>query len=388
MKKSLFVMALSIIGMLSAYEISEDSLVLDSALASELARLPLTCYNQEYPYKDGYVVENATQFKHSKENHPIFYGCFDWHSSVHGHWLLATLRRRFPNNTDLTQQVDQIFDQQFTVEKVEREVEFFSHQKSYERTYGWVWLLKLQLELLELEEEYGKKWSLILEPLADLIVSKYKEFLPKLVYPVRVGTHTNSAFGLIFAYEYANYTNDTELMSIIEETAKRHYAQDKDCPLTWEPSGTDFLSPCLQEVDLMSRLVGDHAEFGVWIDTFKKDLVDINLNENLLEPGKVSDASDGHLVHLYGLNFSRAWNIYSLVIKISATSKAMERPDMRYAFKQIRDNLLRLADKHVMASMGQVLDSEYSGSHWLATFLSYALIRREEALHSLSNLDM
>jgi len=379
MKKSLLVgMTLGILANFAFGQSDNSSLVLDEASANDLASLPLTCYNQEYPYKDGYVVDAAEDLRPSKVNHPIFYGCFDWHSSVHGHWLLAALSRRFPN-TNLSSQVERVFDEQFTKEKVQEELKFLQKDNHYERTYGWSWLLKLQQELVEIKDAGGKDWSGILKPLSNHIVQSYKKFLPKLLYPIRVGEHSNSAFGLIFPLDYGKYVNDTELVELIEETGRRHYENDTDCPLRYEPSGSDFLSPCLQEVDIMSRVLANKTEFGIWMEKFKNSLTEPTFT---LEPGQVSDETDGKLVHLHGVNFSRAWNLYSLVIKLSEISASFSEPTLQQAFQEVRDNLIGLADKHIRYSKEKVVGSHYMGSHWLASFLSYALIRREEALNS------
>ena len=183
-------------------QLNGDNLELNYETAEDLASLPLACYNQEYPYKDGYIVKNQTDLKLNKENHPIFYGCFDWHSSVHGHWLLATLARRYPES-ELAANVTKVFDEQFTVEKSQTELAFFQKDKHYERTYGWAWFLKLQLELLELKKDGVGNWSEAMEPLADHLAQSYKTFMGKQVYPIRTGQHANTAFGMIFALDYA-----------------------------------------------------------------------------------------------------------------------------------------------------------------------------------------
>lgn len=322
--------------------------------ATELAHLPLECISQEYPNKLNQVLTDSTYLASPSELHPVFYGCFDWHSSVHGHWLLARLMRRYPD-TDLEDSITLIFDRQFTREKVAAELAYFepSLEKSFERTYGWAWLLKLHTELLDLElnEEHG--WTEKLQPLTDFIAESYKKFLPKLVYPIRVGEHTNTAFGLSLAWDYAMRVRDNDLALLIEETVNRFYLNDQNCPVSWEPGGFDFLSPCLQEAELMSKIL-PKDDFAAWM---KKFMPEIFRKDFDLEPGKVLDRTDGKLVHLDGLNFSRAWCLYSI----------------GNALPSQKEKLRKIADKHLAASMPFVAESHYMGSHWLATFLLYAL---------------
>jgi len=232
--------------------------------------------------------------------------------------------------------------------------------------------LKLHQELRRNPLDAEKGWSATLQPLADDIVAKYKGFLPSLVYPVRVGEHTNTAFGLIFAYDYAKDVGDSDLLALIEHNATAHFRSDSGCPLEWEPSGYDFLSPCLQEADLMGRVITDtegKEAFELWLRAFLPQLFDENF---VLEPGQVIDRTDGKLVHLDGVNFSRAWNLYSL---ITALPEGLAQEKVRF---------LALADEHVNASKDYVVDSDYSGSHWLASFLFYSLDRREDALEAMS----
>ena len=254
---------------------------------------------------------------------PIFSGCFDWHSSVHGHWLLASLLNRYPN-TDLAMRIIDVFDQQFTEEKVETEVNWFSRDEQYERTYGWSWFLKLHHELKKSPLDEHHHWSSTLQPLADHIIQSYLGFMPKLVYPIRAGQHTNTAFGLIFAFDYARTFQMEELAELITYNASGLYSSDKNCPLTWEPSGFDFLSPCLEEAALMGKILGNSGQFDLWLRDFLPSLFNVDFD---LAPGEVLDSSDGKLVHLSGLNFSRAWSLYSILMNLGLTSS----DDLRYA---------------------------------------------------------
>lgn len=336
---------------------AQDDLKLDYKTMEKFAALPLHCIETEYPYKLGQVLSGDEDLKSPKELHPIFYGCFDWHSSVHGHWLLAKAIRKFPN-TDLSQKAIALFDKQFTPEKVAKELAYFEPKlnKSFERTYGWAWVLKLEAELTLLKEDEAHGWSKNLQPLTDHIVDAYKKFLPKLVYPIRVGEHTNTAFGLSLALDYAREVGDTDFEQLIEQRSKDFYLKDAGCPLNWEPSGFDFISPCLQEAELMSKVLSKE-EFNNWLKNFLPQAYTAAFS---LKPGRVADRTDGKLVHLDGLNFSRAWCLYQLATAV---------PELKNRFQKI-------GDQHVRASMEQVAGSDYMGSHWLASFLIYALENR------------
>lgn len=327
--------------------------------AEALADVPLGCIDKEYPNKLGQVLNEDSDLKSPENLHPVFYGCFDWHSSVHGHWLLTKFLNDYPA-TDLSNNIANRWNSRFTTIKVIKEVNYFSikNNTKFERTYGWAWLLKLQTELNKSSHQQSKNWSAALLPLTNIIVDKYKTFLPKLAYPIRVGEHTNTAFGLAFALDYARATSEAELEALIIERAKDFYLNDCDCPIEWEPSGYDFLSPCLQEANLMAEVLAP-VEFNKWLKQFMPKLLKKKFQ---LEPGKVLDRTDGKLVHLDGLNFSRAWCLYRLA---------------KHLPKQ-KANLIQIADQHLNASMNQVIGSHYMGSHWLASFLVYALEMRGE----------
>ena len=287
----------------------DSDLILNYDTATKFAQLPLECYNQAYPHKFGLAYDSALDLKDPDVIHPIFYGCFDWHSSVHGHWLLSAVRNKF-NGSPLADEIEKLFDEQFQGDKVVKELKVFDLDKLFERTYGWAWLLKLQQELMA--DEYKQEWANSLEPLAARLVKEYVSFLPALSYPIRVGEHSNTAFGLIFALEYAQISNDKTLVDLIKFNSTNHFGRDTECPLNWEPSGQDFLSPCLQEADLIGRIM-EKDKFTDWLKKFLPQL----FNESFqLEPGQVIDETDGKLVHLHGVNFSRAWNLYSIMLRL------------------------------------------------------------------------
>ncbi|WP_303317898.1 DUF2891 domain-containing protein [Flavivirga abyssicola] len=321
--------------------------------AKTLAELPLHCMNTEYPNKLSQTLGGDEDLKTPSVLHPAFYGCFDWHSAVHGHWSLVSLLKSFPE-IDTTGAIKQKLLKNISKENIVMEVAYFlgKHNKSYERTYGWAWLLKLAEELHTWKEPEARELENNLRPLTDLIVGKYIEFLPKLNYPIRVGEHPNTAFGLSFAWDYANTVNNNELKEVIEQRAKDFYLKDAGCPITWEPGGYDFLSPCLEEAALMKRVLTT-AEFKVWLNLFLPQLRDKYFD---LEIGEVSDRKDGKLVHLDGVNFSRAWNLNKI---------AEGLPE--YA------HLKTIANNHINHSLPNIVGDSYEGGHWLGSFAIYAL---------------
>ncbi|HLT50145.1 MAG TPA: DUF2891 domain-containing protein [Aequorivita sp.] len=323
------------------------------AEANKLIELPLHCVGTEYPYKPGETLESEKDLVEPIAVHPIFYGCFDWHSAVHGYWSMVTLLKQFPE-MEKAEEARKLLKEKITSQNVATEVAFFEKpiNKSFERTYGWAWLLKLSEELHNWDDPMARELEENLKPLADIIVLRYKEFLPKLNYPIRVGEHTNTAFGLTFAYDYAEAIGDLELKQLIEKRARDFYMNDENCPITWEPSGYDFLSPCLEEVDIMRRVLSSE-EFINWMDTFLPKLADENYH---LKVGEVSDRTDGKLVHLDGLNFSRAWVFYGL---------AKQNPKYKH--------LENLANEHLAYSYPNLVGDSYEGGHWLGSFAIYAL---------------
>ncbi|WP_284651860.1 DUF2891 domain-containing protein [Flavobacterium terrisoli] len=317
--------------------------------ANHLASLPMKCLQQEYPNKLGQMLVDSTEIKSPKALHPTFYGCFDWHSSVHGHWSLVYLLKRFPNlsNREL---IIQKLKTNLSKENVQAEIDYLNkkHEKSFERTYGWNWLLKLQLELETYNELFAAELAQNLKPLSNIIIERYTEFLPKLLYPVRVGTHTNTAFGLTFAWDYAVHSKNLDFQKSIKDNAVRLFQKDENCPFNWEPSGTDFLSPCLEEMALMQRVL-TKEDFLVWLKKFAPQLFKRKFT---WEVARVSDRTDGHLVHLDGLNFSRAWNLYALI----------------HQYPKEFSHLKSLADYHLNFSLPSIVDGNYEGEHWLASF--------------------
>lgn len=335
---------------------SESVPVFSISEANKLIELPLNCVENQYPNKLNQTLAGDSDLLPPKALHPIFYGCFDWHSAVHGYWSIVTLLQRFPN-LEKAAFAKSILQKSITAENVAIELAYFEKDinKSFERTYGWAWLLKLAAALDQWEDPIAAKLKQTLQPLSQHIAAKYISFLPKLVYPIRVGEHTNTAFGLAFAWDYAVSAENTELQKLVSQRAKDFYLKDRSCPITWEPSGFDFLSPCLEEIDIMRRILPGE-EFLVWIDAYLPELKE---SDYKLAVGRVGDRSDGKLVHLDGLNFSRAWVLYGLSRQFS-----------KYT------HLESVANQHMIYSYPNLVGDSYEGGHWLASFAIYALSER------------
>ncbi len=321
--------------------------------ANRLSKLPLTCMNTEYPNKLGQTLGSSEDLKAPKVLHPAFYGCFDWHSSVHGHWSLVSLLKQYPD-IENSVQIREKLSNNISKENIADEVEYFKgkHNKIYERTYGWAWLLKLSEELYSWNDPLARELESNLQPLTDLIVERYIEFLPKLNYPIRVGEHPNTAFGLTFAWDYAHTVKNEKLKIAIEQRAKDFYLNDVSCPISWEPGGYDFLSPCLEEAAIMLRVL-PHENYKKWLSLFLPELID---KDYQLTPGIVSDRTDGKLVHLDGVNFSRAWCLNEIANKYEEYT-----------------HLKHIANEHIKYSLPSIVDDNYEGGHWLGSFAIYAL---------------
>ena len=334
----------------------------DRESASHFAEPALRCIKKEYPNKLSHVMNDETEVKSPRELHPAFYGCFDWHSCVHGHWMLVRLLKMFP---DLPQarEIRKAIDGNLTAQNILIEVEYLHqrNRKSFERTYGWSWLLKLADELYTWNDPDGKRWSKNLQPLADAVVVRYLEFLPKQTYPIRRGVHPNTAFGISFALDYARTTDNAKLEKLLTDRATAYYFKDTDYPAKLEPDGDDFLSPSLIEADLMRRILTG-KDFAGWFHQFLPNLVN-GEPQTLLQPANVSDRSDPKIVHLDGLNLSRAWCMYGIASSLPENDPA-------------RPILLRSAKKHAEATLPFITSGNYEGEHWLASFAIYMLTIR------------
>ena len=331
--------------------------LLTPELASRFAGLALAHITREYPHKLDHVLVDAGDIQTPCELHPVFFGSFDWHSCVHGYWLLATLMRCFPALGE-AERIVALFDSQFTPKKIQREVEYLTPplRRTFERPYGWAWLLMLGAELSRHKTAVARQWRKALSPLTRAFAERYVTFLPKATYPVRVGTHFNSAFGLALALEYSSAVGDEDFRQLLVGKVVEWYGEDRDCQ-AWEPGGDDFLSSALMEAECMRRAC-EPDEFSKWLAGFLPHLEKAE-PATLFMPATVSDRSDGKIAHLDGLNLSRAWCWRSL-------AKTWPEGDSR------RELAIAAAQKHLDASLPHVT-GDYMGEHWLATFAVLAL---------------
>jgi len=320
--------------------------VIDSGLASQLARMPLAHLRRELPHKLDHLVLADADLKRPRELHPAFYGCFDWHSAVHGHWMLARLARVV---TGLAEHgaIHQLFDETLSPANLLVESAYLEKRPTFERTYGWAWTLELARELS------GTRWAPGMKPLVDVIVAGYRAFLPKQHYPIRTGVHANTAFGLSLALDWARSVGHHDLEALIVERARTYYRNDVDAPATWEPGGEDFFSPVLLEADLMRRVM-PADEFAVWMHGFLPVLP-----TTLRDPAVVTDRSDPKLAHLDGLNLSRAWCMRSLAGALPGGVCGAQSA--------------AAAVEHARVGLANVATGDYMGEHWLASFAVYML---------------
>ncbi len=332
-----------------------EKLVLTEENAKAIFALPTHCLSVEYPNKMGEVLGSAADLKTPKALRPIFYGCFDWHSSVHGYWSIVRLLKMYPQ-FDSDGSVRAQLKSHITKENLAVEMAFFNDKNNlnFERTYGWAWLLKLQQELLSWNDPDAKAWAATLQPLANLLSERTQAYLSKLVYPIRTGQHENTAFSLTLMYEYAEAVGEQALLNAIKTNSLRLFENDKNCDLAYEPSGSDFLSPCLEEAYLMSKIFAKD-EYKTWLLNFMPVLFEDKVE--ILKPGIVSDRTDGKLVHLDGLNFSRANCLYGIGRVIP----------------ELQPTLIPLANEHIEFSLKNISNDDYMGSHWLGTFALLAL---------------
>ncbi|HEX5378218.1 MAG TPA: DUF2891 domain-containing protein [Phenylobacterium sp.] len=331
---------------------SPSALTADAA--SRFAAIALGHVAREYPNKLDHVLAGPDDARGPRDLHPIFFGSFDWHSCVHGYWLLATLRRLYPDMAQAPA-IDALFADAFTAEKVEAERAYLDRPgaRGFERPYGWAWLLKLQAELLAQEAPWAER----LAPLAQAFADRFREFLPRATYPIRTGVHSSTAFALALAHDYAVAAQDAPLRALLRDKARAWYGADRDAP-AWEPSGDDFLSATLMEAECMRRVL-DPAAFRAWFATFLPDAA-LSLPATLFAPATVSDRSDGKIAHLDGLNLSRAWCWRSI-----SAALAFDDPLGPVAHDA--------AERHLAASLPHVA-GDYMGEHWLASFALLALL--------------
>ena len=330
-------------------------MTLTSDMAAQFAGIALGHVRREYPNKPEHTLAGPDDARTPAALHPVFYGSYDWHSCVHGYWMLARLLRGHPGLPQAAA-IRALFDVQLVAAKVAGECAYLAAPtaRGFKRPYGWGWLLKLAHELSLLDEP---RWAKALGPLAAVFAQRFRAFLPRATYPVRVGTHFNTAFALRMAADFATGAGDTALLALLRETAWRWYGADEDCPAWDEPSGDDFLSPALIEAECMRRLL-PAEDFAPWFDHFLPRLPQ-GAPATLFRPARVSDRTDGKIAHLDGLNLSRAWCWRSL-------GGALDAADPR------RPRMLKAAALHLAAGLPHIA-GDYMGEHWLASFAVLAL---------------
>jgi hypothetical protein len=330
--------------------------------AERFAKLALTCVEKEYPNKISHVLNSDSDVAPPRKLTPAFYGCYDWHSSVHGHWLLVRLIRTFPDASFATPARDAL-RKSLTAENLKQEAAYLrgAGRASFERPYGLAWLLQLCAELREWDDEKAREMSANLRPLEEAAVERLKTWLPKLSHPVRIGEHDQTAFGLGLMLDYARSTGNEAFAKLVTDSARKFFLADKNCPLAYEPSGEDFLSPSLGEADVMRRVLSP-AEFATWLREFMPQ-IPTTRNADWLPVTVSPDRSDPKLAHLDGLNLSRAWMLEGII-------SALPADDPR------RPALAAAADAHRRAGLAAVTGEHYEGGHWLGSFAVYLTTQR------------
>jgi Protein of unknown function (DUF2891) len=330
---------------------------IDAAAAERFARLALSCVHKEYPNKIAHVLQGDADVKPPRELTPAFYGCYDWHSAVHAHWLLARLARTF-TDAPLAREARQALSRSLSASNIAAEASYLEGpgRASFERPYGLAWLLQLAAELRSWPDPDARAWSAALEPLEKAAVRRLTEWLPKLRYPIRIGEHDQTAFAFGLVWDWMRVAKDDATRALLESRIRDFYLGDRDCPLAYEPSGQDFLSPCLAEADLLRRVLPP-ARYAEWLSTFLP-AVPRDGSDMWLRPAEVTDRADPKLAHLDGLNLSRAWMLEGI-------AHGLPPADRR------RPALLAAARAHRDAALPAVTGEHYEGGHWLGTFAVY-----------------
>ena len=336
---------------------SPATTVFDAAAAARFADLALACVHQEYPNKIGHVMQSDADLKPPRELTPAFFGCYDWHSSVHGHWLLARLARLFPG-APFAPRARAALARSFDAEKLTVEVRYVGGpgRTSFERPYGLAWLLQLAAELREWPDPQAQQWATALRPLETAAAVRLKEWLPKLSRPIRIGEHDQTAFAFGLVLDWARTAGDTQMIDLIVSKTGAFYRDDRACPLSYEPNGQDFLSACIAEADLMRRVIAPPA-YADWLRGFLPQ-IPADGSAGWLVPAVVTDPTDPKLAHLDGLNLSRAWMLDGMLGGLPAA-------DPRRAALQAA------ANRHREAGLKAVTGEHYEGGHWLGSFAVY-----------------
>ena len=339
-----------------------DKTQFDVKAAERFANLALACVHKEYPNKLSHLLNSDADVGPPRQLTPAFYGCLDWHSSVHGHWLLVRLVRTFPDGA-FVPAAREALRQGLTQEHIAKEAAYLraDGRASFERPYGLAWLLQLAAELKEWDDPQGKEMAATLQPLEQAAIERLSNWLPKLSDPVRIGEHDQTAFAMGLMLDYARGSHNEAFAGLIVSRARQFYSRDTSCPLAYEPSGEDFLSPCIAEADLMRRILPSH-DFAPWLGSFLPQ-ISASGNSSWLKPVVSPDRSDPKLAHLDGLNLSRAWMLEGI-------ASALPKGDKRLA------PIEAAADAHRHAGLAAVTAEHYEGSHWLGSFAVYLVTRR------------
>jgi len=334
----------------------------DAAAAGRFASLALACVHQEYPNKIAHVLQSDADVAPPRALTPAFYGCYDWHSSVHGHWLLARLARTFPD-APFAAEARAAVAESLTPEHIAGEVAYLSGagRVSFERPYGLAWLLQLAAELREWDDPQARQWATALAPLERLASERVASWLPKLTHPIRIGEHDQTAFAFGLMLDWSRIAGDEAMRELLTRRIGELYLQDLACPLEYEPSGQDFLSPCLAEADLVRRVLAP-AAFADWLTSFLPQ-IPRDGSESWLAPGVVTDPSDPKLAHLDGLNLSRAWMLEGIASGLPAADPRLV-------------SLRAVAAAHRAAGLAAVTGEHYEGGHWLGSFATYLVTGR------------
>lgn len=334
----------------------------DSDAAGRLAELALACVHKEYPNKIAHVLNGDADVRPPRELTPAFYGCYDWHSAVHGHWLLARLLRQFPD-APFAARARAALVRSLTPENIATEVRYLqtTGRTTFERPYGLAWLLQLMAEVHEQDDPQARRWAAALDPLAKASAERIRSWAPKLSFPIRTGEHNQTAFGFGLILDSARILGDRETAALLEGRIRDLYLKDRDCPIEYEPSGEDFLSPCLGEADLVRRVLAPEA-YAEWLTGFLPRLPKDGRGD-WLAPGIVTDPTDGKLAHLDGLNLSRAWMLEGIAAGLPVGDPRL--PALRAAAANHRESGLR-----------SVTGEHYEGGHWLGSFATYLVTGR------------
>src|ERR1700751_4633517 len=341
---------------------AQNTVQFDIKAAQRFANLALGCVHKEYPNHISHTLNSDADVAAPRKLTPAFYGCYDWHSSVHGHWLLVRLVRTFPD-AEFVPSARAALRQSFTAENVTQEAAYLRGEgrASFERPYGLAWLLQLAAELREWDDADATEMSANIRPLEQAALERLSTWLPKLANPVRIGEHDQTAFALGLMLDYARGVGDEKFTALVMSKGRQFYLGDKNCPLAYEPSGEDFLSPCLGEADLMRRVLSSQ-EFARWLQTFMPQ-ISRSGDDKWLQPVVSPDPSDPKLAHLDGLNLSRAWMLEGI-------AAGLPKHDKRLA------SIRAAAGAHRRAGLAAVTGEHYEGGHWLGSFAVYLVTQR------------